>query len=277
MLSFLPKNCLHAFRSRAALAMPQNEYIEDAIKKNGKRQNYEVKKRKKEARAKKLVCKKARTLIGIKAKMFSEKRRKEKIQLRKRELHQTKRKEAEVVSGDGVLPSYLLDRREKSTAAVLSNTLKEKRKEKGGKWDVPVSKIKGCAETEIFKTIKSGKRKRNAWKRMVTKMTFVGEDYTRNNPKYERFIRPTGLRVRKASVTHPGLKTTFQLPILSVKENPQSEAQTKLGILTKGSLIEVNVSELGLVTTGGKIVWGKYAQITNNPENDGCVNAVLLV
>jgi ribosome biogenesis protein NSA2 len=24
-------------------------------------------------------------------------------------------------------------------------------------------------------------------------------------------------------------------------------------------------------------VWGKYAQVTNNPENDGCINAVLLV
>jgi len=35
--------------------------------------------------------------------------------------------------------------------------------------------------------------------------------------------------------------------------------------MTKGTVIEVNVSELGLVTTGGKVVWGKYAQITNNP------------
>lgn len=25
------------------------------------------------------------------------------------------------------------------------------------------------------------------------------------------------------------------------------------------------MSELGLVTTGGKVVWGKYAQVTNNP------------
>jgi ribosome biogenesis protein NSA2 len=24
-------------------------------------------------------------------------------------------------------------------------------------------------------------------------------------------------------------------------------------------------------------VWGKYAQVTNYPENDGCINAVLLV
>lgn len=35
------------------------------------------------------------------------------------------------------------------------------------------------------------------------------------------------------------------------------------------------MSELGMVTTGGKVVFGKYAQITNNPENDGCINAVL--
>ena len=40
---------------------------------------------------------------------------------------------------------------------------------------------------------------------------------------------------------------------------------------------QVNVSELGLVTPGGKVVWGKYAQVTSNPENDGCINAVLLV
>jgi ribosome biogenesis protein NSA2 len=50
---------------------------------------------------------------------------------------------------------------------------------------------------------------------------------------------------------------------------------TQLGVMTKGTVIEVNVSELGMVTTAGKVVFGKYAQITNNPENDGCINAVL--
>lgn len=50
---------------------------------------------------------------------------------------------------------------------------------------------------------------------------------------------------------------------------------TQLGVLTKGTIIEVNVSELGMVTAGGKVVFGKYAQVTNNPENDGCINAVL--
>lgn len=40
---------------------------------------------------------------------------------------------------------------------------------------------------------------------------------------------------------------------------------TQLGVLTKGTVIEVNVSELGMVTTGGKAVVAKYAQVTNNP------------
>ena len=112
---------------------------------------------------------------------------------------------------------------------------------------------------------------------MITKATFVGEGFTRKPPKFERFIRPMGLRQKKVNVTHPELKATFQLPIIGVKKNPQSPVYTQLGVLTKGTIVEVNVSELGLVTSSGKVVWGKYAQITNHPENDGCVNAVLLV
>jgi len=112
---------------------------------------------------------------------------------------------------------------------------------------------------------------------MITKVTFVGEGFTRKPPKFERFIRPSGLRFKKAHVTHPELKTTFYLNILGVKKNPQSALYTSLGVITKGTVIEVNVSELGLVTQTGKVVWGKYAQVTNNPENEGCINAVLLV
>ena len=141
-------------------------------------------------------------------------------------------------------------------------------------------------------------------------------------------------------MTHPELKATFCLPILGVKKNPSSPLYTTLGVITKGTVVEVNVSELGLVTQGGKVIWGecnclrlrlthsvlllvcacllmiadgyyrsssfkydgpcalfklrwsscgvalsyqsfcvsgKYAQVTNNPENDGCINAVLLV
>lgn len=32
-------------------------------------------------------------------------------------------------------------------------------------------------------------------------------------------------------------------------------------MLSLGTIIEVNVSELGLVTPAGKVVWGKYAQV----------------
>ena len=60
-------------------------------------------------------------------------------------------------------------------------------------------------------------------------MTFVGDDFTRKAPKYERFIRPMALRFKKAHVTHPELKTTFFLEILGVKKNPQGQLNTTLG------------------------------------------------
>lgn len=141
---------------------------------------------------------------------------------------------------------------------------------------------------------------------MITKPTFVGPDFVRGPVKLERFIRPMALRQKRANVTHPGLAVTVQLPILSVKKNPQDPMYTRLGVLTKGTIIEVNVSDLGMTTTSGKVVWGRWAQITSrcnprktrqtrqmrtgerqaasgrghcansvadNPENDGCVNA----
>ena len=178
---------------------------------------------------------------------------------------------------DGAVPPYLLDRQNVSRAKVLTNMIKQKRKEKAGKWDVPLPKVKPISEDEMFRVIKTGKRQKKAWKRMVTKVTFVGDGFTRKPPKYERFVRPMALRFKKANVTHPELKSTFQLDILGVKKNPQCPLYTQLGVITKGTVIEVNVADLGLVTQTGKVVWGKYAQVTNNPENDGCINALLLV
>merc|ERR1712076_320528 len=158
----------------------------------------------------------------------------------------------------------------------LSKQVKQKRQDKAAKFSVPIPKVRAQSENEVFRQVKSGKRGKS-WKRLVTKVTFVGDNFTRKPPKFERFIRPMGLRFKKAHVTHPELKATFCLPIIGVKKNPQSPMYTSLGVITKGTVVEVNVSELGLVTQGGKVVWGKYAQVTNNPENDGCINAVLLV
>ncbi|KAJ1926285.1 Ribosome biogenesis protein [Tieghemiomyces parasiticus] len=260
--------------------MPQNEYIEEAIKKHGRRFDHETRERKKAARKFHKDSQYAQKVHGWKAKMLNQKRRKEKIEMKKTiKLHEAKQADQKTddVVPDGAVPAYLLDREGQQRAKVLSNMVKQKRKEKAGKWAVPLPKVRGIAEDEMFKVIKTGKRQAKAWKRMVTKPTFVGDGFTRKPPKYERFIRPMALRYKKANVTHPELKASFYLPIIGVKKNPQSPLYTQLGVLTKGTVIEVNVSELGLVTTGGKVVWGKYAQITNNPENDGCINALLLV
>lgn len=252
--------------------------------------------RKKEARAAHKSSSFAQKAFGIKAKLLHAKRHAEKIQMKKtikaHDERNVKQPDAGTVP-EGALPTYLLDREGQKDAKALSSAIKQKRKDKAAKYAVPLPKVRGIAEDEMFKVLKTGKSKSKAWKRMVTKATFVGEGFTRKPVKMERFIRPMALRYKKANVTHrmlfssvsffcslspsfpADLKATFQLQILGVKKNPQSPMYTQLGVMTKGTVIEVNVSELGMVTAGGKVVFGKYAQITNNPENDGCINAVL--
>ena len=236
--------------------------------------------RKKEARKVHKVSQFAQKSFGLKAKLFNQKRFKEKAAMRKTlSMHNegSNKHANDEPASDGAVPAYLRDRETVARAKILSNTVKQKRKEKAGKWTVPIPKVKPVADDEMFKALKTGKKNKKQWKRMITKVTYVGDSFTRKAPKYERFIRPSGLRFKKAHVTHPELKTTFCLDILGVKKNPSSSLYTNLGVITKGTIIEVNVSELGLVTQGGKVVWGKYAQVTNNPELDGCINAVLLV
>lgn len=261
--------------------MPQNDYIEQHIKKHGRRLDYEERKRKREARESHKVAKNAQELKGWKAKMFNKKRYQEKVTMKKKiKAHEQSKLKgpSKPKEEDGeALPTYLLDRQQQNTAKAISSSIKQKRMEKADKYSVPLPKVRGISEEEMFKVIKTGKQKNKAWKRMITKHTFVGEGFTRRPVKMERIIRPSALRQKKANVTHPELAVTVLLPILSVKKNPQSPMYTQLGVLTKGTIIEVNVSELGLVTAGGKVVWGKYAQITNEPDRDGVVNAVLLV
>jgi len=183
----------------------------------------------------------ARKLLGAKGKRFAKKQYAEKAQMKKTlKMHDesTSRQKADDDVQEGALPPYLLDRDQTQRAKVLSNTIKQKRKEKAGKWDVPLPKVRPVAEEEMFKVMRTGKRKTKQWKRMVTKATFVGPGFTRKPPKYERFIRPTGLRFTKAHVTHPELKCTFNLDIISVKKNPNGPMYTSLGVMTRGTIIE---------------------------------------
>ncbi|KAI9712918.1 MAG: Ribosome biogenesis protein [Chrysothrix sp. TS-e1954] len=261
--------------------MPQNEYIERFRKQYGERLDQPERRRKRIAREGHAASEKAQNLRGLRAKLHQQKRHKEKIQMKKQiRAHEERNVKTDQDPGlpENPTPQYLLDRNDPGSAKALSSAVKNKRAEKAAKFSVPLPKVKGVSEEEMFSAVKTGKKtKKKSWKRVVNVPTFVGPDFTRRPVKYERFIRPMGLRYKKANVTHKELGVTVQLPIISVKKNPQNPTYTQLGCLTKGTVIEVNVSELGLTTTTGKVVWGRYAQVMNNPENDGCVNAVLLV
>ncbi|KAK7951441.1 ribosomal protein S8e [Apiospora aurea] len=230
--------------------MPQNEYMDRFRRLHGRRFDHEERSRKKEARQAHKQSEDAQNLRGLRAKLNQQKRHKEKIQMRK----QLKAHEERDVKSAGdkdpsaPLPNYLLDRSNPSTAKALSTAIKNKRKDAAARFAVPLPKVKGIAEEEMFKVIQTGKKvNKKSWKRMITK--------------------PMGLRYKKANVTHPTLGVTVFLPILAVKKNPSNPLYTQLGVLTKGTVLEINVSELGLTTTS----------ITNNPDTEGCVNAVLLV
>ena len=84
-----------------------------------------------------------------------------------------------------------------------------------GKWTVPLPKVRAVGEDEVFKVLRTGKRRKKSWKRMVTKVTYVGEDFTRKPPKYERFIRPM------VSTPSPLLRS----PLTPSTPSPGSEVQ----------------------------------------------------
>ena len=57
--------------------------------------------------------------------------------------------------------------------------------------DVPLPKVKAVGEDEVFKVIKTGKSKKSM-ERMVAKVCYVGEGFTRKPPKYERHLKTPG-------------------------------------------------------------------------------------
>jgi len=106
--------------------MPQNEYIELHKKRYGERLDAEERRRKKEAREHKLISKKAKTLKGIKAKIFNKQRYKEKVRMKKL-IKAHEEKDVEVKNADvkeGAVPTYLLDRDTVSNTKILANTIK---------------------------------------------------------------------------------------------------------------------------------------------------------
>ena len=112
--------------------MPQNEHIELFRKRYGKRLDAEERARKKEAREPHARSRVAKKLIGLKAKLYAKKRHKEKIEMKKTINSHAERNNKHAVeekAAPGAIPAYLMDREQTSRAKVLSNTVKQKRKE----------------------------------------------------------------------------------------------------------------------------------------------------
>lgn len=72
-------------------------------------------------------------ILNYRAKLYNKKRHAEKVQLKKTlRIHEEKNVKAKDTGKvpDSAIPAYLLDREQQARAKVLSNTIKQKRKEK---------------------------------------------------------------------------------------------------------------------------------------------------
>jgi len=152
--------------------MPQHEHMERHAKLHGRRFDSEERERKKEAR---LVHKRSefsQKVHGIRAKLYHQKRLKEKATMRKTMAMHNERNNKHAnddAIAEGAVPAYLLDRQGVSRAKVLSNTIKQKRKDKAGKWEVPIPKVKPVADDEMFKVLRTGSKKQKVGLSIIAK------------------------------------------------------------------------------------------------------------
>lgn len=140
------------------------------------RLDHEERMRKRIARESHKQSESAQKLTGLRAKLYQKKRHAEKIQMKKQiRAHEQRNLKSSAPSEPSSipLPQYLLDRTHPTGAKALSTAIKNKRAEKAAKFSVPLPKVRGIAEEEMFKVVKTGKKiAKKGWKRMITKPTF---------------------------------------------------------------------------------------------------------
>lgn len=102
------------------------------------------------------------------------------------------------------LPPYLLDRSLPTNAKALSTAIKQKRAEKAAKFSVPLPKVRGISEEEMFKVVKTGKKTaKKGWKRVITKPTFGRSPAPPHSHRDEVSGRGNALTAPQLVVTSP--------------------------------------------------------------------------
>jgi ribosome biogenesis protein NSA2 len=126
--------------------MPQNEHIERHRRLYGRRLDHEERTRKKAARESHRVAEMAQSLRGLRAKRFAQKRRNEKIQMKKA-IKQHEERNVKTAADKEVndsVPAYLLDRNMPNSAKALSSAIKNKRADKAARYAVYVADPSGA-------------------------------------------------------------------------------------------------------------------------------------
>ena len=132
-------------------------YMDRWRKLHGRRLDHEERTRKKAAREGHKASEDAQKLTGLRAKLYQKKRHHEKIQMKKQiKAHEERNVKSSAPNepSSTPLPQYLLDRSNPTSAKALSSAIKNKRSEKAARFSVPLPKVKGISEQEMFKVVK---------------------------------------------------------------------------------------------------------------------------
>jgi len=119
--------------------------MEENKRRFGLRLDHHERMRKKEARIVHKRSAYAQQVFGLRAKLYHQKRHAEKVEMKKKiKMHEEKKNkhEEEGPVAPGAIPAYLMDRKNQSTAKILSNTIKQKKKRESWKMECTITKSK---------------------------------------------------------------------------------------------------------------------------------------
>jgi len=256
--------------------MSQNAYIKKSKRRYEQNPIFAVKRKHMESRSSLRHHKKLQSIRGINAIMTSKKniyltsiRNNHKIQ------KQESRQKNTLIMLRKPLPIYLLGREQLLDCNNTRNMGIPNNRNDLKKFKFSFVQPSPNSNTTALKVSGLNRRSKKLWTRKVTGCTFVKPNFVRPPIQYERFVRPMALRLTQTNVTHVQSGKTFLANILNVEMNPNSHIETLLGKISLGTIIQIELQDNlhRLADTPSSCT---YAQVTNNPSDDGTVNSVLI-
>eukprot|EP00116_Pleurobrachia_bachei_P016538 sb/3476800/ len=107
--------------------------------------------------------------------------------------------------------------------------VKQKRKEKAGKWAVPIPKVKQMGRMRFSRSCRLVRGRRRLGNEWLPRLPMLARISLENHPNTNGSSGPWRC-VSRRPCHSPRAEATFCLPMIGVKKNPNSPMYTQLGV-----------------------------------------------